>query len=67
MFQKINIFKFVIYAIFTIGVLVNASLIFADLYTPDNRNIALTIFVIAMLALIILPAFYIAKTGWLKK
>ena len=67
MFQKINIFKFVIYAIFTIGVLVNAALIFANVYTQDNRNIALLIFVVAMGVLVALPAFYVGKTGWLKK
>lgn len=67
MFQKINIFKFVIYAIFTISVLMNAALIFANVYTTDNRNVALLIFILAMVVFVVMPAPHIGKTGWLKK
>jgi len=67
MFQGINVFKLIIYSLYTINVLSNSALIFVDFYKPDNQALALTIFVVALLVLIIGPTYYIAKIGWLKK
>ena len=67
MFRDINILNLVAYCLYTNSVLANAALIFADLYTQDNRNMALTIFTLSIFVLVIGPTYYIAKTGWFKK
>jgi hypothetical protein len=67
MFKNINVFKLIIYILFTIGVLANSALIFAEYYTPENRSLTLSIFVIAVFILVILPTYYLAKTKWLQK
>jgi len=67
MFQKINLFKFVIFYLFITSVLSNSALIFAEFYTPENRSLALTSFVFALSILVVAPTYYVAKTNWLKK
>jgi len=67
MFRNINIIKIAVYYLYTAAILVNSALILIDLYTPENRNIALTLFILAIFVLVIVPTYFIAKTGWLKK
>ena len=67
MFRDINILNLVVYCLYANSVLANAALIFADLYTQDNRNMTLTLFTLSIFVLVIAPTYYIARTGWLKK
>jgi len=67
MFRNTNILRLTIYSMFTVSVLLNAALIFTEFYTPENRNLALTLFIFAVLILVVAPTYYIAKVGWLKK
>ncbi|HEX6257927.1 MAG TPA: hypothetical protein VFZ48_00440 [Candidatus Saccharimonadales bacterium] len=67
MFQKIHVFKFVVYSIVTLSILVNAALVFGDTYTPANRELSVSIFILVIILFVTVPAFYLGKTGWLKR
>jgi hypothetical protein len=61
------ILRLAIYYFFITNVLVNGAILFEMAYTPENRNLVVSIFTIAMFILVLLPTYQIGKTGWLKK
>ncbi len=65
--KNTNIFKFILYILFTCSVLVNAVQIYADIRTAKNQMYALAIFIIAVLLLVVVPTYYVATTKWLHK
>jgi len=67
MLKNINIVRLAIYCLLAIAILVNAALLFADFYTPENSALALSLFVLGVALLIIVPTYWVARTSWLRK